>query len=154
MNIVTNLGHGQKGNKILLLYVQKREIDVMVGRNLKRLRIHSGMTQEGLAEKLNITSSGLIPQWESGVKGIGKNVLEKLCVIFNVRPYEFYIEDKTPLITDEDEKDLLITFREAKELGGAVAEKIPEFGRFIITQTKKSKRTGTGKGKKTRHKTG
>lgn len=152
LNIITDSGYGQKGNKIISLYVQKREIDIIVGGNLKRLRQSSALTQEGLADKLGITSTGLVPQWESGLKGIGKNVLEKLCVVFNVRPYEFYLETETPIIQDKSEKEILNIYREAKELGGAVAEKIPQYARFIITETKKPEKKPAAKSRSTRSK--
>ncbi len=106
MNI-TILDYRKNHNNCIYFSMKKGEIDQIIGHNLRRLRLSFKMTQEALAESLEIESCGLISDWERGIKGIGKDVLERLCNIFKVRPYEFYIEDDTPLPSSELEQKIL-----------------------------------------------
>ncbi len=96
--------------------MKKGEIDKIIGQNLRRLRLSFKMTQEALAELLEIENCSLISDWERGVKGIVKDVLTRLCNIFNVRPYEFYIEDNTPISMSELERKALFIVREAQKI--------------------------------------
>lgn len=109
------------------------DLNKMMGSNLRKLRRESRLTQEQLAERLQV-SSGLIPKWESGAKGIGKKVLLKLCVIFNVQPYVFCRDERIPVITNAREQEMLYTIREAERLG--VCEQIEQYCSFVIGQAK------------------
>jgi len=114
------------------------ELKKMMGSNLRKLRLESKLTQEQLAERLHV-SGGLIPKWESGVKGIGKKVLVKLCVVFNVRPYMFCRDELIPLITNPREQEMVYTIREAERLG--VSEQIEQYCTFIIGQARNKQQT-------------
>lgn len=120
-------------------YDMRKKIDILIGKNIKRLRLREHFSQERLAIYLKIESVGLVSDWERGVKGVGKDILEKLCKILKAKPYEFYIDNETPILIDKEEKELLITYREAKELGLIVAEKIPQYGRFVVNEVKTMK---------------
>lgn len=109
------------------------DLNKMMGSNLRKLRRESKMTQEQLAERLQV-SGGLIPKWESGAKGIGKKVLVKLCVVFNVQPYVFCRDERIPLITNPREQEMVYTIREAEKLG--VCEQIEQYCIFIIGQAR------------------
>lgn len=53
------------------------------GKRIAALRKDSGMTQEQLAEKLNISDS-MISKIERGAKGVSIDLAIEICVIFNV----------------------------------------------------------------------
>ena len=114
------------------------ELNKMMGSNLRMLRRESKLTQEQLAERLQV-SGGLIPKWESGAKGIGKKVLVKLCVVFNVQPYVFCRDERIPLITNPREQEMVYTIREAERLG--VSEQIEQYCTFIIGQARNKQQT-------------
>ncbi len=48
-----------------------------------------------------------------------------------------YIDNNTPLIENKNEWEVIRIYRKAKEIGSFVAEKIPEYGKFIIKEKKK-----------------
>ncbi len=114
------------------------DIDKLIGENLKRIRLAKGLTQDRLAEMV-IIPKALISDTENNKRGIGKDIMSRICKALNIKPYEFYLEPDTPIIEDDLEKETLSTLREAKKFGIMVAEKIPEYGRFVIKEAKKSK---------------
>ena len=65
----------------------KHELNVTLGRNLKRLRAEKGLTQEQLAE-LAETDKRYISAMENG-RGIGKELLLRLCDALGVSQQEF-----------------------------------------------------------------
>ena len=132
-----------------LSYSYGVDIDKLIGKNLRRIREQKKISQEQLAELIN-TPSTRLSAYETGREGMGKDIMSRVCKALDVRPYEFYFELGIPLIVDNDEKDLLHTYREAKELGGAVAEKIPQYGRFLLTETKKPEGKTTAKSRTSR----
>jgi transcriptional regulator with XRE-family HTH domain len=93
-----------------------KELDKLMGMNLQRLRLGERMTQEQLAERLEV-SSRVLQRWEAGEKGIGKAVLLKLCRIFNVKSYAFHTDGKMPYLTNTRERKIVNKYREAEELG-------------------------------------
>lgn len=60
----------------------KKELDRLIGRNLKRLRGERGWSQEYLAELID-SDRRYISAMENG-RGIGDKVLQKLCGVFDV----------------------------------------------------------------------
>ncbi len=66
-------------------------IDKLIGNNLKRLRNDRGWTQKKVAKELGAKATS-ISSMELGKKAIGKKVLDRLCSVFQVHPYEFYRE--------------------------------------------------------------
>lgn len=137
------LVYSQKGHNFIYLYVRKKDIDCLMGRNLKRMRLERLLTQERLAELLGI-SQGLIPKLEGGTKGIGKNLLTRLCSILKVRPYEFYIEKDTPLVNTDLEKKALYMVREAEKMQVAyIAEEAIAYTAHRVDTVKKQAEQGT-----------
>jgi len=154
MNIANSV-YRHRCENTLTFYMKKGEVDFIIGRNLKRLRNKENLTQEQLAEMLKIESISLISDWERGVKGIGKDVLERLCNIFDVRPYEFYIENDTPLPSSDLERKALYMAREAEKLGVQyIAEEAVEYTTHRLQVVKKQEGKGAGKSKATRLKVG
>jgi transcriptional regulator with XRE-family HTH domain len=93
-----------------------QELDKLMGLNLQRLRVEAELTQEELADRLQV-SSRVLQRWESGEKGIGKDVLLKLCNTLRVKTYEFHMNDKVTYITNARERNIVNRYREAKQLG-------------------------------------
>lgn len=80
------------------------------GEVIKKLREHKNMTQDELAEKLEITRQA-VSRYENGDRGINQDLLFKLSVIFNVKIDEFFPPinngyDKE-ILSNEDEYELL-----------------------------------------------
>lgn len=74
----------------------KEDIRRLMGRNLARLRKGRGLTQEQLGARIQSDASH-IAQMEGG-RGIGLEVLSKLCGALQVNAYEFYL----PLRPEEE----------------------------------------------------
>ena len=66
-----------------------RDIDVLVGQNLRTLRTVSGMSQTNLGEKLEITFQQ-IQKYEKGTNRIAASTLYELAKIFGVSVEAFF----------------------------------------------------------------
>ena len=117
-----------------------KELNTLMGVNLRALRLESKLTQEQLAGRLGI-AGGLIPRWETGSKGFSKSVILKLCEIFNVKPYVFYMDDRSALITSHHERKIVYKLREAEKLG--VDDLIVEHCDVIIDWGKRKQRAAS-----------
>lgn len=69
-----------------------------IGRKVKRLRQAAGMTQEELAEKLDLHVS-FVGHLERGGRKPGMQTLERIASVFNIPPHEFFAE-QVPLDKD------------------------------------------------------
>lgn len=65
--------------------ISSNDINKIIGRNLKRLRVSKGITQEQLAEILKLQPQS-VTVIETGRTFISGDVLEKICNYFNVEP--------------------------------------------------------------------
>lgn len=65
------------------------KIKKIIGTNVKKLRVSKGLTQEQLAEKLNMQIQS-ITFIETGRTFISSEALAKLCNYFNVEPGFFF----------------------------------------------------------------
>jgi DNA-binding XRE family transcriptional regulator len=54
-----------------------------VGKNIKRLRIEKGVTQDDMAVHLSVTRQA-VSNWERGIAEPDIDTLEKICAYFNV----------------------------------------------------------------------
>ena len=75
---------------------------------LKELRIKKGLTQESLAEKLNISRQS-ISKWEQGINEPNIQTLKELCLIFQVSIDELVDDDKE-VVLSIDEKNKKKTY--------------------------------------------
>ncbi len=123
--------------------MKRKELNILVGFNLRRLRFDHELTQEQLAERIGVNTR-TVQRWETGKKGIGKKVLLKLCLLFRVEPQVFYEDERAQNQTRSREISILSRLREAEKLG--VAEQIELFCDFIIGQAK-IKQCLAGKGR-------
>lgn len=65
---------------------------------------------------------------------MGKDILMRFCRLFNVRPYEFYIEPSTPMAENDHEMQHLLLYREARQLG--LADEIDRYTRYTVEHEK------------------
>ena len=80
----------------------KRDLNITFGKNLKRLRLARGLTQEQLAEMAD-TDKRYISAMEGG-RGIGPSMLTRLCAALGVETEEFvHPQAQKPLLIDEPE---------------------------------------------------
>ena len=116
-----------------------KDLDIIVGVNLRMLRRERNLTQDQLAELLRVNTC-LVSKWESGRKGIGKRMLLKLCKALHVKPGLFYVDELMPYIASPRERDIVYMFREAKKVG--VVDMIEQFSEFMVKNAKKNIRVG------------
>jgi transcriptional regulator with XRE-family HTH domain len=117
----------------MLLPVDANDINMIIGKNLRRIRKTRGWTQEFLAVKIGVTTI-LINQIENAKKGMGKDVMARVCNILQVHPWEFYLADDTPIMRD-DERKFVEVMRKARPLN--LSENIAQYARYLIDHAKK-----------------
>lgn len=143
----------QNAKEILCLdMLDSKNIDKIIGNNLKRLRAKSGFTQDKLGEMIGVDGV-VIAQIEGSIRGMGKSIMSRICKALDIQPYEFYIDEKTPLPASELEKKALYMAREAEHSHlDYIAEEIIEYGKQRIERVKKQKKVVSYKGKTVRAK--
>ena len=130
------------------------DIDALIGQNLKRIRLSKKLSQDHLAELVQIPKS-LISGAENNKRGIGKDILSRLCKALNVQPYEFYLDEKTPLPISDLERKAIYAVREAEHSGvGYIAEETCTYLSHRVNTIKKQKKAGPHKGRAARLKAG
>lgn len=73
-------------------------VDAMVGQRLKSRRLALGVSQEALAEQVNLTSEAL-GDYEAGLQRLRAGTLLEIARALNVPPqYFFAIGDETPAV--------------------------------------------------------
>jgi len=122
--------------------MRNNELQIRIGKNLKRLREQKKLSQTDLALRMGPT---VRPTWvssvENGHRGVGKKMLQRICKALAVDPSELMTPESPPQPLDEDEQGVLSIFREAKKEG--VAEEWLRYGRYKINDQR-----GTAKNKK------
>jgi transcriptional regulator with XRE-family HTH domain len=79
-----------------------KEKKMEIARNLARIRMEKGMTQEELAGLIDSNAS-YISQMENGGRGIGSKMLPKLCGALRITPNDLYgaaEKEKAPADTE------------------------------------------------------
>ena len=80
--------------------MNQKQTDITTGKQIRHLRTQSGMTQEELAGKLNVTRQAL-SNWERDVNEPDLNMLKKICFLFGVNMDDFAKEVITKMETYE-----------------------------------------------------
>lgn len=83
--------------------MNKDQTEITTGKQIRHLRTQSGMTQEELAGKLNVTRQAL-SSWERDVNEPDLNTLKKICFLFGVHMDDFAKEVITKMEINEKEK--------------------------------------------------
>lgn len=81
--------------------MNQKQTDITTGKQIRHLRTQSGMTQEELAGKLNVTRQAL-SNWERDVNEPDLNTLKKICFLFGVHMDDFAKEVITKMETCEN----------------------------------------------------
>jgi transcriptional regulator with XRE-family HTH domain len=80
------------------------------------------------------TPSSRLSAYETGKAGLGKGMIMRICKALDVEPYEFFIDESTPICRDDFEKISLLRLRQAREMG--LAAKIDSFITFTLTEAR------------------
>ena len=84
--------------------MNQKQTDITTGKQIRHLRTQSGMTQEELAGKLNVTRQAL-SNWERDVSEPDLNTLKKICFLFGVHMDDFAKEIITKMETCEKKRN-------------------------------------------------
>lgn len=101
-----------------------KDINKLFGHNLVRIIEKEGLSQNKLAGLLSVTPP-YINDICQGKTYVSKKTLQKLCDVLNTEPYEFYIQDETPVVINSTEMKVLDNMRkypESKEVLLKVSE--------------------------------
>jgi len=121
-----NIGIDRNG---IFCYLLPMYLAKIKGANLKRLREGRGLKQWQVAEHLRMKESH-ISEMEHGKRNITDKTIQKLCEWWGISPYEFFIEENTPFIKDKKEREHLLKFRQAENLG--VGDEAREILDYVI----------------------
>ena len=117
------------------------ELNIITGHNIRRLRTMHGYTQEALANRIKAKTSH-ISEMENGKRGIGEKIIVRLCNVFKVEPYEFYVNNKSPIPLTPLQYKALDVIKEAEELkADHVVREVCEFADYRIKLLKKELKT-------------
>lgn len=120
-----------------LLIMKTGELNTITGRNIRRLRKGHGFTQEKLANLIKAKTSH-ISEMENGKRGIGEKIIVRLCNVFKVEPYEFYVNDYSPMPLTPLEFKALRMIKEAEKMKAKhIINEICEFANYRINSMKK-----------------
>ena len=81
--------------------MNQEQTEITTGKQIRHLRTQAGMTQEELAEELNVTRQAL-SNWERDVNEPDLNTLKKICFLFGVRMDDFAKEVITKMEACEE----------------------------------------------------
>lgn len=96
-----------------------------LSKNFKLLRERLGLTQQQMADYLNISNRVSISQYENGERELPLNVLESCCNLFGIELIEMFEEDEAKVLTN-----IHFAFR-ADELNSDDIKSISQFKKII-----------------------
>lgn len=90
-----------------------------IGNKIRKFRKESGLTQEQLAEKINVTKSR-ISNWEQGINRPDADIIGNICRALNVSPSDLLDVHLTDEELNVHEKKVIRAYRTKKDLQQAV----------------------------------
>lgn len=90
-----------------------------IGNRIRKFRKESGLTQEQLAQKINVTKSR-VSNWEQGINRPDADILAELCKALNVSPSVLLNVHLTDEELNEQERKVVNAYREKPDLRQAV----------------------------------
>ncbi len=118
---------------VIIAFMKAFDFVKVTSKNLRRIRQTHDLSQTQLAEKINSTPS-TISNYETGAERMHPDYIERICnALGDVRPWEFYLEDDTPLISSKYEMRCVKILRKAEP---HVAEEIVNYGEYRVTQSR------------------
>jgi len=89
------------------------------GERIRRLRKSRGLSQKDFASRLGVSNSR-VSNWEQGINRPDADILAQICRVLNVSPSEILNVRIAEEEYSEHEKQLIRSYRERKDLRGAV----------------------------------
>ena len=89
------------------------------GERIRRLRKSRGLSQKDFAGRLGVSNSR-VSNWEQGINRPDADILAQICRVLNVSPSEILNVRIAEEEYSEHEKQLIRSYRERKDLQGAV----------------------------------
>ena len=80
--------------------MEEQELRGILGNNIKRCRLNNNLSQQALAEKVDI-STNFLSDIERCKSWISPNTLVKLAFVLNIEPYELFKADALLLDTEK-----------------------------------------------------
>lgn len=93
-----------------------RGIDVLIRHNLGRLISARGLTQVEAARTIG-TSPQYLNAMLRGDRGVGYDLMTRICREFKAEPWELFVAADTPVVKDQGEVLKLRLYREEERLG-------------------------------------
>ena len=90
-----------------------------IGNKIRKYRKESGLTQEQLAEKINVTKSR-ISNWEQGINRPDADIIGNICHALNVSPSDLLNVHLTDDELNAHEKKVIKAYRTKEDLQQAV----------------------------------
>lgn len=90
-----------------------------IGNRIRKYRKESGLTQERLAEKINVTKSR-VSNWEQGINRPDADIIGKICRALNVSPSDLLDVHLTDDELNAHEKKVIKAYRTKQDLQQAV----------------------------------
>lgn len=90
-----------------------------IGNRIRKYRKESGLTQERLAEKINVTKSR-VSNWEQGINRPDADVIGNICRALNVSPSDLLDVHLTDDELNAHEKKVIKAYRTKEDLQQAV----------------------------------
>ena len=90
-----------------------------IGNRIRKYRKESGLTQEQLAEKINVTKSR-VSNWEQGINRPDADILGAICRALNVSPSDLLDVHLTDDELKAHEKKVIKAYRTKEDLQQAV----------------------------------
>ena len=90
-----------------------------IGNRIRKYRKDSGLTQEQLAEKINVTKSR-VSNWEQGINRPDADIIGLICRALNVSPSDLLDVHLTDDELNTHEKQVITAYRNKAELQHAV----------------------------------
>lgn len=90
-----------------------------IGNRIRKYRKESGLTQEQLAEKINVTKSR-VSNWEQGINRPDADIIGNICRALNVSPSDLLDVHLTDDELNAHEKKVIKAYRNKEDLQQAV----------------------------------
>lgn len=90
-----------------------------IGNRIRKYRKESGLTQEQLAEKINVTKSR-VSNWEQGINRPDADIIGNICRALNVSPSDLLDVHLTDDELNAREKKVIKAYRTKEDLQQAV----------------------------------
>ena len=109
------------------MYVANKEF----GQKLKKARKQAGYTQKDIYEKIKVPQS-TFSSWEIGKSEPDANTLLKLCQIYNVDSFTYFVDEKQTAHDEQSERDeMRQLIEDVKDLSEEDAKKTIEYIEFL-----------------------